>query len=119
MRKRSAWKSDSREPNCLRSRMYSMVRSRQNCAPPIEQAAMLSRPPSSPAIAILKPSPFVCRSGSPPAPGNSSKFTMAVGCDFQPSFFSGAPNDRPGVPFSTTMQEMPFGPRSPVRTMQT
>ena len=55
---RSAWKSASRVPNCLRSRMYSMVRSRQNCAPPIEQAAMLSRPPSSPAIAILKPSPF-------------------------------------------------------------
>ena len=118
MRKRSAWKSESREPNCLRSRMYSMVRSRQNCAPPIEQAAMLSRPPSSPAIAILKPSPSLPIRFST-GTRQFSKFTIAVGCDFQPSFFSCAPNDRPGVPFSTTMQEMPFGPAPPVRTMQT
>ena len=95
-----------------------MVRSRQNCAPPSEQAAMLSRPPSSPAMAILKPSP------SAPirfAAGTRqfSNITIAVGCDFQPSFFSCAPNDSPGVPFSTTMQEMPFGPAPPVRTMQT
>ena len=48
-----------------------------------------------------------------------SKLTSAVGCDFQPSFFSLAPNDRPGVPFSTTTVEMPFGPGPPVRTMQT
>ena len=48
-----------------------------------------------------------------------SKFTMAVGWLFQPSFFSGAPNDRPGVPFSTTMQEMPRGPASPVRAITT
>ena len=79
---------------------------------------MFSRPPSSPAIAILKPCP------SAPirfAAGTRqfSKITMAVGCVFQPSFFSGAPNDRPGVPFSTTMHEMPRGPRSPVRTITT
>ncbi len=97
--------------------MYSMVRSRQNCAPPIEQAATLSRPPSSPAIAILKPSPslpirFVTGTRQ------FSNITIAVGCDFQPSFFSRAPNDRPGAPFSTTMQEMPLGPAAPVRTMQ-
>ena len=49
----------------------------------------------------------------------SSNVTMAVGCDFQPSFFSGAPKPRPGVPFSTTRQEMPFGPLPPVRTMHT
>ena len=48
-----------------------------------------------------------------------SNITIAVGCDFQPSFFSCAPKESPGVPFSTTMQEMPFGPPSPVRTMQT
>ena len=79
---------------------------------------MLSRPPSSPAIAILKPSP------SAPmrfAIGTRhwSNITIAVGCDFQPSFCSGAPYDSPGVPFSTTRHEMPRGPPSPVRTMQT
>ncbi len=79
---------------------------------------MLSRPPSSPAMAILKPSPSApirLATGT----RQSSKFTIAVGCDFQPSFFSGAPNVSPGVPFSTTMQEMPFGPGPLVRTMQT
>ena len=78
----------------------------------------MSRPPSSPAIAILNPCP------SAPirfAAGTRqfSKFTIAVGCDFQPSFFSCAPYESPGVPFSTTMQEMPRGPPSPVRTMHT
>ena len=34
---------------------------------------------------------------------------------FQPSFFSFLPKDRPGVPFSTTRQEMPCGPSPPVR----
>ena len=70
---------------------------------------MLSRPPSSPAIAILKPWPSA---PSRLATGTRqfSNITMAVGCDFQPSFFSCAPNDRPGVPFSTTKQEMPRGP---------
>jgi hypothetical protein len=49
----------------------------------------------------------------------SSNSTMAVGCDFHPSFFSCAPNERPDVPFSTTMQEMPRGPSPPVRAMTT
>ena len=79
---------------------------------------MLSRPPSSPAIAILKPCPSL-PIRLPAGTRQFSNITIAVGCDFQPSFFSGAPNDSPGVPFSTTMQEMPFGPASPVRTMQT
>jgi len=118
MRKRSAWKSDTREPNCFRSRMYSTVRSRQNCAPPIEQAAMLSPPPSSPATAILNPSPSLPTRFSA-GTRQLSNVTIAVGCDFQPSFFSWAPNDRPGVPFSTAMQEMPLGPAPPVRIMQT
>ena len=69
-------------------------------------------------MAILKPSP------SDPtrlAAGTrqSSKMTAAVGWLCQPSFFSCAPKDSPGVPFSTTMQEIPRGPASPVRTMQT
>ena len=49
----------------------------------------------------------------------SSKITCAVGLAFHPSFFSGAPNDRPGVPFSTTRQVIPPDLCSPVRTMQT
>ena len=79
---------------------------------------MLSRPPSSPAMAILKPkpsSPMRLSTGT----RQSSKLTCAVGWECQPSFFSWAPKLRPGVPFSTTMQEMPAGPSSPVRTMHT
>ncbi len=79
---------------------------------------MLSRPPSSPAMAMRKPwpsSPMRFATGT----RQSSKMTIAVGCDFHPSFFSCAPKDRPGVPFSTARQEMPFAPSSPVRTMQT
>ena len=49
----------------------------------------------------------------------SSKITSAVGWLFQPILRSFLPKERPGVPFSTTRQEMPFGPSSPVRTMQT
>ena len=41
----------------------------------------------------------------------------AVGCECQPSFFSCAPKLTPGMSFSITRQEMPFGPSSPVRTM--
>jgi hypothetical protein len=67
-------------------------------------------------MAILKPKP------SPPmrfvaGTRQFSNTTMAVGCDFQPSFFSGAPKLSPGVSFSTTKQEIPFGPPSPVRAM--
>ena len=79
---------------------------------------MLSRPPSSPAMAKRNPSPSAptrLATGT----RQSSKITCAVGLAFQPSFFSGAPNDRPGVPFSTTRQLMPFAPLSAVRTMQT
>ena len=42
-----------------------------------------------------------------------SNMTIAVGWLFQPSFFSCAPNERPGVPFSTTMHEIPRGPALP------
>ena len=66
------------------------------------------------------------RNPSPSAPirlatgtRQSSKFTWAVGWAFQPIFFSCAPNERPGVPASTTSAEMPFGPGPPVRTMTT
>ena len=70
---------------------------------------MLSRPPSSPAIAILKPCPSAPIRFST-GTRQFSNITIAVGCDFQPSFFSCAPKESPGVPFSTTMQEMPRGP---------
>jgi len=114
----SAWNSASVLPNCFLTFMCSRAASRQARAAPSEQAAMLSRPPSRPFIAILKPSP------SAPtrlATGTraSSKITIAVGWVFQPSFFSCWPKDRPGVPFSTISVEMPLGPSAPVRTMQT
>ncbi len=79
---------------------------------------MLTRPPSSPAMAKEKPWP------SPPTRLDTgtrtlSKLTMAVGWAFQPIFRSGAPNDSPAAPFSTTTVEMPLGPSSPVRTITT
>lgn len=46
-----------------------------------------------------------------------SKNTAAVGCEFHPIFFSCAPNERPGAPFSTMRHEMPAGPGPPVRAM--
>ena len=70
---------------------------------------MLTRPPSSPRMAILKPSPSApmrLATGT----RQSSNITMAVGCECQPIFFSGAAEARPGVPFSTRKHEMPRGP---------
>src|SRR5882757_9789100 len=92
-------------------------------APPSEQAEMLRRPPSSPIIAIENPLPSA-PSRLATGTRQSSKITIAVGWVFQPSFRSFLPNDRPGVPFSMTMQEMPpalvlLGPGSPVRTIAT
>ena len=79
---------------------------------------MFSRPPSSPIMAMRKPSP------SPPtrlATGTrtSSSTSCAVGCECQPSFRSCAPKETPSISFSITRQVMPFGPSSPVRTMVT
>ncbi len=45
----------------------------------------------------------------------SSKVTMAVGWLFQPSLRSFLPKLSPGVPFSTSTQDTPFGPSPPVR----
>ena len=79
---------------------------------------MLMRPPSSPAMAILKPCPSVPMRFSA-GTRQSSKITIAVGWLCQPSFFSWAPKPRPGVSRSTAMQEIPSAPAPPVRTMQT
>ncbi len=69
-------------------------------------------------MAILKPSPSAA-SRLAAGTRQPSNITIAVGCDFQPSFFSRAPNESPGVPFSTTKHEMPRGPPSPVRAITT
>ena len=69
-------------------------------------------------MAILKPWP----SGpSRLATGTRqfSKITAAVGWLFQPSFCSCLPNDRPGVPLSTTSVETPPAPGPPVRSITT
>ena len=70
---------------------------------------MLSRPPSSPAIAILKPSPS---SPSRLATGTrtSSNITARVGCAFQPILRSLAPNEMPAVSPGTMNAEMPDAP---------
>ena len=70
---------------------------------------ILMRPPSRPFMAIVKPwpsAPIKFSTGT----RQSSKVMIRVGCEFQPTFFSFLPNDRPGVPFSTRMHEMPLGP---------
>jgi hypothetical protein len=72
-------------------------------------AAILMRPPSSPAIAILKPMPS---SPSRFSTGTRafSKITARVGCAFQPILRSLAPNDTPGVLPSMTSVENAAGP---------
>src|SRR5262249_23875601 len=107
-----------REPSAelLALLISPMVRSRQNWAPPSEQAAMLSRPPSSALMAILNPSPSAPTRFAA-GTRHASNITMVVGCECQPSFFSCAPKLSPGVPFSTRKQEMPCGPPSPVRAI--
>lgn len=77
---------------------------------------MLSRPPSSPRIAIAKPPPSV-PSRADAGTRTPSKFTIAVGWQLHPIFLSGFPKDRPGLPEGTIKQEMPFGPAAPVRHM--
>ena len=77
---------------------------------------MLTRPPSSPRMAILNPSPSApirLATGTRQA----SKLTTAVGCERQPIFFSALPKPRPGVPFSTRTELIPPGPSPPVRHM--
>ncbi|MNE36905.1 hypothetical protein D3C80_1307390 [compost metagenome] len=69
-------------------------------------------------MAYLKPAPS-SPTRLPTGTRQSSKLTTAVGWAFQPIFFSLAPNDRPGVPASTTMVETPLAPSPPVRTMTT
>src|ERR1044072_2345552 len=71
-----SWTSAIAEPTCLRSLVYFTASSRQRWAPPREQAPMLRRPPSSPIIAIRKPSP------SPPtrfSAGTRTRVKMALG----------------------------------------
>ncbi len=77
---------------------------------------MFTRPPSSALMAMRKPSPsrpIRFDTGT----RQSSNWTMAVGWEFQPSFLSCPPNERPGAPFSTSTAEMPRGPSAPVRHM--
>ena len=95
-----------------------MAASSARLAPPSEQEAMFSRPPSSPIMAKRKPSPSSPMRFSTGTRAES-KLTMAVGWLRQPIFRSGAPKLRPGVSFSTTRAETPRAPASPVRTMTT
>ena len=79
---------------------------------------MLSRPPSSPAMAMRKPIPSSPRRFST-GTRHSSKITARVGWAFQPILRSFGPKDRPGASDGTTRVEIPFGPASPVRTIVT
>src|SRR6218665_2179674 len=76
--------------------MYCRAARSAPCAAPTEQLAMLMRPPSSPCIAILKPSPTRpsrCSAGM----RNCSKPMLRVGWLFQPTFPSFFPYLIPGV----------------------
>jgi hypothetical protein len=107
MRNCSAWKSARREPNCLRSRhigeraVEAELRAAERAGGDVEAAAV---EPGHGDLEALALSPTDWR----PERGILED-DRAVGCAFQPSFFSCAPKERPGVSFSTTRQEMPFG----------
>ena len=79
---------------------------------------MFTRPPSSPRMAILKPSPSA-PSRFATGTAQASKLTVQVGCECQPSLRSCLPKPRPAVPFSTTMALIPSGPSPPVRHITT
>lgn len=66
----------------------------------------MTLPPSSACIATRNPPPEVLPFSTPIKESRDrtrtlSKLTLVVGCAFQPILFSGAPKDRPLVPFST------------------
>ncbi len=86
--------------------------SKAACAPPSEHAAMFSRPPLRPFIAMPKPVPSPSAPPSIASAGTRtpSRITWAVGWACQPIFSSSAPKLSPGVPFSMTKAEMPRGP---------
>ena len=114
----SAWNAARGLPNCSRSVIYCLAVLSACCAVPIEQVAMLIRPPSKPCIANLNPSP------SAPmrfAAGirTFSRVTRRVGCAFQPIFSSALPYEIPSASAGTTNAEIPFGPASPVRAITT
>ena len=71
---------------------------------------MLSRPPSSPAIAILKPWPSGADAGSRPARGSSRTSPSRSAAISSRASSPARQSESPGVPFSTTMHEMPRGP---------
>ena len=77
---------------------------------PTACAAIVTRVWSSVRSAVLKPvpgSPIIRSAGMRTLSKNSSR----VGEPLMPSFFSGAPKEKPSSPFSTTNAEMPLGPR--------
>ena len=89
----SAWKSARRLAelaaleHVVARRLEAGARAAQRAG-----ADMLRRPPSSPIIAIAKPSPSAPRRLAT-GTRQSSKITIAVGWVFQPSFFSCLPKD--------------------------
>lgn len=67
---------------------------------------MLTLPPSKACIATLKPPPESFASSTPTRASRARTLTLlqltpVVGCAFHPIFLSGAPKERPFVPFST------------------
>jgi len=117
------WKSDKGFPNCFLLLTYSLAVSRQKAAPPKLQLAnsyfriknsnsklpMLILPPSKPCMAILKPDPLGPIRFSL-GTLQSSNITIEVGWFLHPIFSSNLPKLKPGVPFSTKMQEISFSP---------
>mmetsp|Transcript_13273 Transcript_13273/g.33852 ORF Transcript_13273/g.33852 Transcript_13273/m.33852 type:complete len:250 (+) Transcript_13273:562-1311(+) len=103
-------------PNWRRTCVWSRAASRHACAAPRLQDAMLMRPPSRPAMAILNPAP----SSPSRLSSGTRQFSMTtsrVGWQFHPNLRSFLPKLSPGASFGTRMHEMPRGPALPVRHM--
>ena len=107
------WNRAIAPPNACRSVAYRTARSTAARAMPQAWAAIVMRPPSSVARAILSPS-STTPTRSSPGTSRPSSTSSAVEEVCRPSFGISFDDDRPSRR-STRNAETPFGPGAPVR----
>ena len=97
---RPNWRRSSR---CARARSIAGPGRPERAGGDVDAAAVEARHRDPEALALG------AERAGPAGTRQSSKITIAVGCECQPSFFSCLPKLRPGVPRSTRRQLMPPG----------
>ena len=107
--KRSPWNDPTGEPNWRRVQAYSSARSKAPCAMPSACAPTPGRETSNVFMAVMKPVPSRPRQFAT-GTRQSWKISSRVAEARMPSLSSFLPKVKPGVPFSTMMQEAPRGP---------